>query len=253
MIKSCSTCGKKIKISPSRTKEYSKNYCSRECQHKGMFKKVKKICQTCKKEFYVEKSRSKTAKYCSFQCANKDKNGLFIKGHIGLNKGEKLVPYFVITCLFCKKKFEVKKSGLLKKKFCSKKCQYCYRIGKSWGKHTEKDKKKIGKAISKYWSKAGPEKHPRWIDGRSYKGYGKWFKPLREQIRERDKRMCQLCCLLENGEKLAVHHIDYDKSNYKENNLISLCRLCHARTNVDRDFWRIFFQNKMEVLYGFTY
>jgi len=40
-----------------------------------------------------------------------------------------------------------------------------------------------------------------------------------------------------------VHHIDYNKRNNEETNLISLCKSCHADSNYDRDIWKIHFEN----------
>ena len=37
---------------------------------------------------------------------------------------------------------------------------------------------------------------------------------------------------------LSVHHIDYDKPNCKENNLILLCNICHSKTNYNRNDWK---------------
>jgi hypothetical protein len=36
---------------------------------------------------------------------------------------------------------------------------------------------------------------------------------------------------------LDIHHIDYDKNNLQENNLISLCQKCHGKTNFNREYW----------------
>lgn len=79
-----------------------------------------------------------------------------------------------------------------------------------------------------------------YIHGNSHAPYPLTFNNfLREQIRERDGRVCQLCGLPEDqnftrkGElrKLDVHHIDYNKHNLDESNLISLCLKCHRFTN----------------------
>jgi hypothetical protein len=35
-----------------------------------------------------------------------------------------------------------------------------------------------------------------------------------------------------------VHHIDYDKANCAKENLITLCEVCHGRTNYNRDYWK---------------
>jgi hypothetical protein len=56
---------------------------------------------------------------------------------------------------------------------------------------------------------------------------------LKSFIRNRDRHLCQLCEKTKtvNGEELIVHHIDYNKYNINPENLISLCRSCHAKTN----------------------
>lgn len=64
-------------------------------------------------------------------------------------------------------------------------------------------------------------------------------KALRRKIRDRDGQACQLCGKgrAETG-TLEVHHIDYDKHNNAESNLIALCRPCHGQTNFGQDVWR---------------
>ena len=70
---------------------------------------------------------------------------------------------------------------------------------------------------------------------------------LKSFIRNRDNNICQMCGRLEfdNNRKLDVHHIDYNKQNCKESNLISLCNYCHNKTNFDREYWIEFFKIKM--------
>ena len=82
--------------------------------------------------------------------------------------------------------------------------------------------------------------------------YGAGFNnALKEQIRYRDKYKCQVyeCPQLENGRQLDVHHINYDKENCKENNLISLCINCHRKSNFNRDYWYAYFTYIMETCY----
>ncbi len=80
-------------------------------------------------------------------------------------------------------------------------------------------------------------KNPNWIDGSSNVYPPEWTEALREFIRERDGRVCQLCAKTEkgNGQKLDIHHIDYNKDNCVEYNLISLCIPCHMKTNKNRE------------------
>lgn len=63
---------------------------------------------------------------------------------------------------------------------------------------------------------------------------------LKEKIRHRDNYKCCLCNKLQISldRKLDCHHIDYNKKNCKEDNLISLCRICHMKTNSNRDYWK---------------
>ena len=69
---------------------------------------------------------------------------------------------------------------------------------------------------------------------------------LKLQIRRRDSFKCQLCSIeqKELNERLIVHHIDFDKNNNSEDNLISLCRSCHGKVHcLNKMRWIDFFQN----------
>ena len=93
------------------------------------------------------------------------------------------------------------------------------------------------------------DKHPYWHGGRSYKDYSTEFnEELKELIRNRDNHICQECGVEEDrlGYNLHVHHIDYNKKNNNESNLISLCKSCHAQTNYTRDNWCEYLQEKIE-------
>jgi len=95
------------------------------------------------------------------------------------------------------------------------------------------------------------EGNPAWNGGTSCEPYSKEFKDMREAIRERDGRVCQLCgrTEAENGESLSVHHIDHDKANDDPINLIALCRKCHVNIDPgeDKDFWTTSLQGYQAV------
>lgn len=61
-----------------------------------------------------------------------------------------------------------------------------------------------------------------------------WGNILREAIRKRDNYCCRECGLSQenNGKRLTVHHIDKNKNNCKQENLITLCKKCHARKHL---------------------
>ena len=83
------------------------------------------------------------------------------------------------------------------------------------------------------------EDHHFWNGGTSFEPYSPDFNnKLKRKIKERDNHTC--VCGKET-QKLAVHHIDYDKLNSCEKNLISLCYNCHSKTNGNREHWKRFF------------
>lgn len=83
-------------------------------------------------------------------------------------------------------------------------------------------------------------------DKREYQA--EWSGRLRRKIRKRDNYQCQVCDKPQREERIAlsVHHIDYDKWNNNESNLIALCSKCHPKTNIHRPQWILFFTNLME-------
>ncbi len=95
------------------------------------------------------------------------------------------------------------------------------------------------------------ENASNWQGGKSFEIYPQEFnKQLREQIRKRDGYICQLCFISQDELKdnlhrlLPIHHIDYDKKNCSEDNLISLCESCHAKTNHNRKQWQSIFASQ---------
>ena len=111
-----------------------------------------------------------------------------------------------------------------------------------FGKHHSKEtKEKIRKKLK-------GKKSNLYIHGKGSLPYNpKFTRSLKHFILERDKFKCQVCDmtqkehLLEYNSSLEVHHIDYDKMNCKENNLITLCKSCHVRTNYNRDYYYAYF------------
>ena len=82
-----------------------------------------------------------------------------------------------------------------------------------------------------------------YIDGRSYLPYcSKFNYKLKEAVRERDNRTCQICWRTENenielfGCKLSVHNVHYDKENCYPD-LIATCSKCNGFLNQDKGYW----------------
>ena len=88
-----------------------------------------------------------------------------------------------------------------------------------------------------------------WRGGKSFEPYPvQWNNGLRKRIRERDANACQLCGNGGTSRRMPVHHIDYDKGNLKETNLITLCGKCHPKTNYRRDHWQSILETKMREI-----
>lgn len=107
-----------------------------------------------------------------------------------------------------------------------------------------------GESISLLQSTKG-NKNPNWKGGLSKQPWPFEFdNDLKEKIRERDNHICQGCGKSESNNthkrKLSVHHIDYNKKNCNESNLISLCIKCHGETNQTRDYWYAYYTYVMD-------
>ena len=96
---------------------------------------------------------------------------------------------------------------------------------------SEEHKKKIKETMLKRGI-SKMDKNPNWRGGKSFELYPFEFtNELKTKIRKRDKFQCQTC--FKNG--YCVHHIDENKQNCKVENLITLCKHCHALiTNISR-------------------
>jgi len=145
-----------------------------------------------------------------------------------------------------------------KSRFCTRACQHIsqaqeFKDGRFNGENNpfygKSHKKKSIKKMMQSLPNRKLESHWNWQGGISFKPYPLgWSKTYKEQIRYRDSYTCKICGVPESecSRKLHVHHIDYNKDNIKESNLISLCMSCHFKTNYNREYWIYFFTNKGE-------
>jgi len=90
----------------------------------------------------------------------------------------------------------------------------------------------------------GGSGNPNWQGGISFLPYGPgWTAALRRKIKERDNYICQNPKCKNPFPMVDVHHIDYDKENNEEYNLITLCKRCHGYTQVNKKYWIFYYQN----------
>jgi DNA-directed RNA polymerase subunit RPC12/RpoP len=119
------------------------------------------------------------------------------------------------------------------------------------GKEIYYDSIRCAKCNRERW-KLFPKEHPAYVHGKGHLPYAKGFtKELKNKVKERDNYTCQLCGIKEkshlkkHNRLLYVHHIDYDKKNNRESNLITVCSKCHSGTNFNRDYWKRYITNKI--------
>lgn len=170
----------------------------------------------------------------------KPNSGSFKKGHKHTEEWKKQQSK-CMTDLYCSKNY---------KSFFKNTGKTQFKKGmSSWNKgipHTTSHKNKLKENHADF----NGEKSGNWLGGKSFEPYGIEFnKKLKENIRKRDSYRCQQCFRHQDElydkkgtkYKLNVHHIDYNKKNNKSENLISLCKNCHAQTNFKRDDWINYF------------
>lgn len=119
---------------------------------------------------------------------------------------------------------------------------------------------KVSKTVFTLWTnpeyreKHEGENHHLWSYGASLLPYTQdWTEDLKDSIRKRDGYQCQICLLSQEdqGRKLDVHHVDYDKANCDPDNLIALCDSCHAKTGFgNRNQWKTYFHNSKMICIG---
>ncbi|MCK4526208.1 hypothetical protein KAW18_02455 [candidate division WOR-3 bacterium] len=98
------------------------------------------------------------------------------------------------------------------------------------------------------------EKSGMWKGGISNLPYCEKFDDdLKERVRNFFGRCCYVCGMNEtdNGRKLDVHHVNYNKMvccNDVKPLFVPLCRSCHGKTQKDREYWEEFFTVSINYL-----
>jgi 5-methylcytosine-specific restriction endonuclease McrA len=74
-------------------------------------------------------------------------------------------------------------------------------------------------------------------------------KELKKKIKDRDNWTCQECGILgrmlrQLHSYLTIHHINFNHNDCRPDNLITLCPLCHAKTNFVQSSWIKYYLEK---------
>jgi len=170
---------------------------------------------------------------------------LYVNGYINPMKGKKRLDLAQRNKQMKGKKYEdlygIEKAKQIKDKISK---NGDHNKGKHiWETHEHpkgmKDKQHGIEARKKISNATTMEKNPAWDNGKSFEKYPKEFHLKKPFILKRDGN----CCILCSGGDICIHHIDGNKKNNFNDNLISVCRICHSRyaehvKNID-----IFFKN----------
>jgi len=140
-------------------------------------------------------------------------------------------------------------------RLCSEKTREKISLALTGIPFTEERKRKI--RLGQYpHGKPFGELNPSWRGGTSNEPYPLNFnRQLKETIRIRDNRTCQLCSMPEEEyfRALDIHHINYDKKDISPMNLISLCVACNSKANAERAYHQILFSEKIKEIYRCLY
>ena len=167
---------------------------------------LEKVCEVCGVRYIARRAQHKS-RFCSLKCV-----GLSQKGRPApWNEREKVTR----DCPVCGKPFTVLVSlATLGGECCSRKCAGVVRSRKQSG-----------------------QGNPNWLGGTSRLPYPWNFYRISKLIRERDGDYCQNPACGGDNARRAAHHINYDKQDCRDENLITLCFACNAHANFNRSRW----------------
>lgn len=120
------------------------------------------------------------------------------------------------------------------------------RIGKTNSLNGKTYKDIYGDKAEEIANKKRGENSGTWQGGKSFEEYPEEFNSsLKLSIRIRDSFKCAECGTpeKESNRALDIHHIDENKKNSNESNLISLCKSCHRKVHNTKQDWINYFTN----------
>jgi len=275
----CDFCDKPIEVIPYQLKVSKHHFCNRECKGKfhslamqgsknSNYRDAIKIykCDYCGKGVKQNKNYVKEYVFCNMECKK-----------LHTQKRREIKKYFKSLKVLCKTpscsnlvsintksglcgscaiKEAYKNNPDLRQK-ASERAKERFKIPQNNTMYGKKrpDMKLVNKMIREKGLLKG-KNNPNWQNGIGKLPYPFEFNnELKLKIRKRDNYTCQNpnCNITEEeyiivfGCKLSVHHIDYDKSNCLEDNLITLCNQCNAKANFNREYWQEYYKNKIEI------
>lgn len=174
--------------------------------------KIEKVCAVCGKQYQVKRVNS-SSQFCSLKCVCVSQRGKPV------NREPKRE---LKTCCVCGSPFSVFRSHAKRMKCCSKSCSNAMRSSLMKG-----------------------DGNPNWSGGLSRLPYPWDFRETSKKVIERDGFVCQNPTCDGTDERLTTHHINYDKQDCRQQNLICLCSSCNSKANFGRSEWQKFYESLM--------
>lgn len=176
------------------------------------------------------------------------------KGKIKVKK-DRYRRSLIVFCSNCNNAFRKSSALLSKNNFCSRKCQAkykrCFRCGNLFSGppwHINRRKFCSNQCSQEFKTL---KNHHNWKGGISKETYGVDFtKKIKRDVRNRDSYTCQICLSPQYDFCFDVHHIDYNKHNNNFLNLVTLCHVCHTKTNYNRESWKDYLSSLIKLKYG---
>ncbi len=175
--------------------------------------KIEKVCSVCGRQYQVKRANS-SSRFCSLQCVGISQRGKTV------NRELKRV---LKICCVCGSSFSVFLSHEKRHKCCSKQCSNIMRSSLMKG-----------------------EGNPNWSGGLSRLPYPWDFRETSKRVIERDGFTCQNPGCDGTDKRLTTHHINYDKQDCRQENLICLCSSCNSKANFCRHKWQKFYESLMK-------
>jgi 5-methylcytosine-specific restriction endonuclease McrA len=170
---------------------------------------IDKTCEICALAFKVKPVRSH-ARFCSLQCV-----GVSQRGRAGPSK-QKVEK----SCPVCRSSFAVLPSRIDRNRTCSVSCARQLRRGSG---------------------------NPNWNGGLSRLPYPHDFGRTSRRIIERDEGRCHNPDCAGTDQRMTTHHINYDKQDCRDENLIALCSSCNSKANFGREGWQQFYSEAVKA------
>lgn len=172
--------------------------------------RIAKECAICGSPYEVKRA-NKGSRYCSLKCVGISQRGQPRPVRSRVDK----------QCPVCLNNFSVPLAHKARQHCCSKDCSFKRRAQLTSG-----------------------ASNPNWAGGISGRPYPWDFRKKSKEIIARDGGCMNPNCA--GGDpRLTTHHINYEKSDCRDENLICLCSACNSKANFGRDAWEKFYANIM--------